>query len=332
MNSSEYPQLRQIRGIGEKRYISVLSRLAETNKSVDDLFKMSADEIKTTFKLPINVAQAIVSAKPPVQAPQAQTSVMPLDDLVSKGIRVLTPDDKDYPERVKTRLGNSAPKTLYVWGNLDLLKKPAVGFCGSRNASEKGLEVTADTARQIAELGWVIVSGHARGVDVTAHKTAIMSGGSTIIVAPEGMLVFKLRQELKKVAKPEQILIISEFAPKMTWNVRNAMTRNRTIIGLSDAMILVEARNEGGTFEAGKSTLSLNVPLYVVEYQTPGESAAGNPYFLKRGAISLRKSKDTGRANIEPLVNKVQGKGLLPPESENKPQQLALIPEPTLNQ
>jgi DNA protecting protein DprA len=332
MTMPQYPQLRQIRGIGEKRYKSIVSRLGETNKSIDDLFKMSADEIKTVFKLPINVAQAIASWNSPEQTPQPLPPTKAPDELASKGIRVLSLGDKEYPERVKTRLGNSAPKTLYVWGNLDLLDKPAVGFCGSRNASEKGLEVTADTAKQIAELGWVVVSGHARGVDVAAHKTAVINGGSTIIVAPEGILVFKLRQELKKIAKPEQILIISEFAPKMTWNVRNAMTRNRTIIGLSDAMILVEARNEGGTFEAGKSTLSLNVPLYVVEYQMPGESAAGNPYFLKRGAISLRKSKDTGRANIEPLINRVQGKGLLPQESENKPQQLALIPEPTLNQ
>ena len=81
-------------------------------------------------------------------------------------------------------------------------------------------------------------------------------------------------------------------------------------------MILVEARNEGGTFEAGKEALELKVPLYVAYYPTSGESPAGNEYFLKRGAKRLGKNKETARANIEPLKDEVSQKSS-PPSTDS---------------
>lgn len=295
MNESNDVRLRQVRGIGPKRYSTILTILADLGLSIDDLFQMSAADISVTFKIPQNVAQAISTSQVLVQHSSEVEMVF------DKGIKILKRDDLGYPRRLEKTLGDKAPSVLYFWGNLDLLNRPAVGFCGSRNVTDKGIEVTADTAKQIIQQGWVVVSGHARGVDTAAHRTALENGGSTIIVAPEGLLSFKLRRELKQVAKPENILVISEFSPEAGWSVGRAMTRNKTIIGLSNAMILVEARLEGGTFEAGKTALRFKLPLYVAQYQTPGESAAGNEYFLKHGAYPLRKSTGTGKANIDHL-------------------------------
>jgi predicted Rossmann fold nucleotide-binding protein DprA/Smf involved in DNA uptake len=163
-------------------------------------------------------------------------------------------------------------------------------------------------AQAVAE-GWVVVSGHAAGVDATAHRVALENGGSTIIVAPQGILDFKLRRELKQIAKPEQLLIISEFPPKARWNVGYAMQRNRTILALSNAMVLVEARTEGRTFEAGKQALQLKVPLFVIGFENPAQSASGNSYFLEQGAIPLLKNKHTGKANLDALKQEVQTRG-----------------------
>ncbi len=249
MSNSNEVRLREVHGVGAKRFSDIMNVLTETNESLDTLVNMPAQKIKERFKLPRNIAEAIELAfKVTPEAFEAEL-------LASKGISVFHRGMEGYPERLERTLGEESPTTLYVWGNLELLKKPSVGFCGSRSASDKGIAITEDTARQIAELGWVVVSGHARGVDAKAHQTALENGSSTIIVAAEGILDFKLRKELKRIAKPEQILVISEFPPKARWNVGYAMMRNKTIIGLSNAMILVEARNEGGTFEAGKEAL-----------------------------------------------------------------------------
>ncbi|MCI0714286.1 MAG: DNA-protecting protein DprA [Chloroflexi bacterium] len=212
---------------------------------------------------------------------------------------------EQYPQRLKSLLGEKAPEPLYYWGNLELLNKPAVGFCGSRDATDKGLQVTADTAEQILDKGWIVVSGHAKGVDSTAHRIALENGGSTIIVLPEGFNNFTLRRELKDIAKPEQLLIISEYPPEARWTAWRAMQRNKTIIGLSDAMVLVQARMKGGTFAAGEESLKYKISLFVAVYQNHGEESEGNLYFLKRGAIALKRSPTSGRANISSLVKAV---------------------------
>lgn len=216
-------------------------------------------------------------------------------------LSVIQTMDFSYPAKLKSVLVQSVPQTLHFWGNLNLFTKPSVGIAGSRNVTPKGLQVTTDIAQQVSTLGWVVVSGHARGVDVTAHRVALECGAGTIIVLAEGLQDFRLRQELKKIAKPEQLLIISEFRPKAGWHVGNAMTRNKTIVGLSDAMVLIESRMEGGTFEAGKTALKYHVPLFVAKYELPGESAAGNEYFLQRGALPILKSSHTNRAGIGEL-------------------------------
>jgi DNA protecting protein DprA len=288
---------------------------------------MSAEEIKAQFKMPINVAKAIASVSLTV-VEEPELKQLEVNPLTIKGIKVLSRDSSDYPKRLGEVLGNKAPPTLYYWGNLDLLNGPSVGFCGSREASDKGIAVAADVAKQVVALGWVVVSGHARGVDTTAHRTALENGGSTIIVAPEGLLTFKLRAELKRIAKPEHILIISEFAPEARWTVYHAMTRNRTIIGLSDAMVLVESRTEGGTFEAGNTTLRLKTPLFVVEYRINTHSS-GNTYFLQQGAIALHKSKETGKANIDQLRATVNRKLNSTDKTilDKVPEQLSLLPQ-----
>ncbi len=300
MTTTDYIQLQNVRGVGPKRFANITSKLDETGQTLASFFAMSPEAIKEQFRLPINVAQAIADASKPSDHEEVREK-NESDPLSEKGIIALKRGADNYPKRLENLLGDKAPEVIYAWGNMELLDKPAVGFCGSRNVTEKGLDVTKDAAQQITELGWVIVSGHARGADTTAHRAALENGGSTIIVAPQGILGFKLRRELKDVAKPEQILIVSEFPPDARWTVWRAMNRNKTIIGLSDAMILVEARKKGGTFQAGQTAVRLGTPLFVAHYETPGETAAGNQYFLNKGAFALKKSKETGKANIRLL-------------------------------
>ncbi len=295
-------QLTNINGIGKKRATKIEAKMREEKLSLADVFAMSSENIKKIFGLPINVAKAITDT-----AKHSSTQVV--DDETSNSepnIITLHKDDETYPQRLIKVLGDNAPENLYVWGNLDLLNKPAVGFCGSRNVTDKGLNITADVTKQIAALDWVAVSGHARGVDATAHRVALENNAGTIIVLPEGLDNFKLRPELKKIAKKENLLVISEFPLDAGWAVGRAMQRNRTIIGLSNAMVLVESRDKGGTFDAGKKALKYNHPLFVVDFQEMENSNAGNQYFIQRGAERLLKSRETGRANITFLQSKVE--------------------------
>ncbi|MDQ7028145.1 MAG: DNA-processing protein DprA [Anaerolineae bacterium] len=328
------PNLMDIKGIGKKRYAIINTKMTENNWSLNDVYAMSPDTIKKIFKLPINVAKAISETGKKAVAERKQSKpdkvVQPkttTDKLSEKDTQVFDKKDSNYPNRLKQILGDAAPEKLYIWGNLELIDKPSIGFCGSRNVSDKGLAVTADVAQQIAELGWVVVSGHARGVDATAHRVALENNAGTIIVLPQGINGFKLRSELRRYAKKENLLIISEFPLNARWNVGYAMQRNRTIIGLSDAMVLVESRTKGGTFNAGKTALQYQHPLFVVTFDDKKPSNAGNDYFIQRGATRLMKSQTTGRANITTLRQQVESQQARDNLPSAKPTQMTLLLE-----
>ena len=136
-----------------------------------------------------------------------------------------------------------------------------------------------------------MVSGYAHGVDLAAHRAAMEAGGTTILVLVEGVLRFQVKNEVADVLRPDNHLILSQFPPQLPWIARNAMKRNGTIIGLSDAMILVESGMGGGTFAAGEETLRRHHPLFVVDFAEPGPSAEGNPYFISRGGCPVRGNR-----------------------------------------
>lgn len=210
--------------------------------------------------------------------------------------------DNNYPDSLK-KLGDHAPLVLSYIGNTDLLKKDSVGFCGSRSASGKGLTVTKDCAEQLVNYDFVIISGYASGVDITAHKTALENNGETIIVIPEGINHFRIKEDVQKIWDWKKVLVISEFMPDAAWSVSNAMQRNSTIVALSNAMILIESSASGGSMDAGKKALEMKKPLYTPFYEGMPESAVGNRILIEKGAIKLGRKRETGRANMTKIIS-----------------------------
>ncbi len=229
-----------------------------------------------------------------------------VERLEERQVHLLPISSSSYPVQLKTRLGEKAPPLLFVSGNLSLIHRVGVGFCGSRHASEKGLSVAADCSEQLARAQLNVVSGFAAGVDAEAHRAALASGGTTTVVLAEGILRFRLKAELKGSWDPERAVVVSEFPPGLAWSIGNAMQRNRTIGGLSHAMILIEARSQGGSFEAGKTCLALGIPLFAAVYEGMPESATGNEELIQSGAKPLLRSRSTGRANVSPVIAAAQ--------------------------
>lgn len=221
----------------------------------------------------------------------------------SHDVRFNTVLDQSYPVNLKSLLKLNTPPVLSMIGNINLLSNRTVGFSGSRKVSEKGIAITKDCVEQLSqEKDISIVSGYAQGVDKEAHYTALATGGSTIIVLPNGISSFYVRQELKDVWDWDRVLVISEYLPKDKWSVSRAMNRNNTIIGLSNIMVVVEAGLTGGSLDAGLRALEDNKPLYVPLYSDYPESALGNKVLLERGAKCIRWSRQSNRANVMALL------------------------------
>lgn len=211
--------------------------------------------------------------------------------------------DETYPLMLRRLLRMNTPPVLSMIGNTNLLSQKKVGFCGSRYASEKGLAVTLDCVEQLSQMkNLSIVSGYAQGVDKEAHRTALQSGGNTIIVLPNGISSFYVREELKDVWDWERVLVISEYLPKDKWTVSRAMNRNKTIIGLCDSIVVVEAGLTGGSMDAGLRALEDSKPLFVPVFSDYPESALGNQILLQKGAQRIGRSRTSHRANVEPMM------------------------------
>lgn len=232
-------------------------------------------------------------------------------------LRSVAPSDPQYPSSVNVLFAPKQSPTLYFAGNSALLSQIGVGVCGSRKSSDKGIETVKDCAYQIARGGRPVVSGNAAGIDVAAHRAALEAGGNTILVLPEGIHHFRVQKDLRDVWDWNRVLVVSQFEPDAPWSVYRAMDRNRLIIALSGAMIVVEAGESGGTVNAGISTLKAGKPLYVAVYENMPEKAPGNEKLLQLGAKRVFKGRSSGRAKMTGIFMDISSVPGVPPSDED---------------
>jgi DNA processing protein len=172
-----------------------------------------------------------------------------------------------------------------------------VGFCGSRNASERGIEVASDCATQFSEASVVVISGYAAGVDMASHEAALMHGGQTVVILPEGIDQFRIKKSVKDLWDWDRVLVLSHFPRNSVWRADRAMERNKLIVALSGAVVVIEAGETGGTLNAGFCALKMNKPLFVAVYDQTNR-AKGNEILLQQGGRKLQRSRATRRAQL----------------------------------
>ena len=284
-------QLMLSKGIGDVSIKKILNyTFSNPNCTLKDLC-LAPDKLINIIRCNENTINSVIS-----NSNKAQKLY---DDICKQGIQIITEKDKDYPQKLIDTLGPSCPPVLFLHGNIALLSSLSVGFCGSRKASNKGLEITSQCADILVKNGISVVSGYASGVDMAAHSSALHNSGNTIFVLAEGILKYTRKKTIENLLSEKNHLFLSQFLPDSNWNVGNAMKRNSLIIGLSEVMILVESGNSGGTFAAGNESLKRGTPLFVIDYANPEVSAEANPYFIKNGGLPIR-----GKNNI-PNLDKV---------------------------
>ena len=171
------------------------------------------------------------------------------------GGQAIVSTDGDYPERVKMSLGNAAPPFLCAVGNFELLEADAAGVVGTRKPSEEGTRLAERCARVFGERGVPVISGGAEGVDTTAHKAALDAGGTTVVVLPQGLIVYRGPKELLVAVEDGRALLLSQFSPDAPWSTHAALTRNATIAALSRLVCVIEPGRRGGSIRTARHAL-----------------------------------------------------------------------------
>ena len=202
-------------------------------------------------------------------------------------------NSKFYPDRL--RYIDSPPKQLYCLGNLELLNyKNNIAMIGSRKCSLYGERAANDFSFNLANEDICIVSGLAKGIDSVSHIGALNANGKTIAVLGSGLdNIYPV--ENKKLA--ERIvknggLLISEYPLGTLALKQHFPARNRIISGLSDSVLVVEARKNSGTNITVDFALEQGKNVFVIPGNIYSKTSDGTNFLITEGAIPVMSYKD----------------------------------------
>jgi DNA processing protein len=285
--------LHSVAGIGAATFQKLLDKFNSPKK----VYAAKKEAIASIPRLSSAKAEQILAVNEKMD--QIENLMLRLDDL---GVNMLTIADEDYPTLL--RQVKNPPPIVYLYGRILEQDEKSIAIVGSRNASEKGLQIARGFGKRLAERGYTIISGYAKGIDTESHLGALDGNGRTIMVLSTGMMHFKLRDagfESYEFLK-QNGAVISEMFPTESWTVGAAMARNRLVVGLSKAVLVVECGLKSGTMNAAHVAQQMNRPLFVLKYQNIGEHVLGNEKLLESGAIDIQRFSD-----VEKIDNYISG-------------------------
>lgn len=185
------------------------------------------------------------------------------------------------------------PPLLFARGRLELLGTLMLGVVGTRRPTPYGSAAAARLAGDLAGAGMTIVSGMARGIDTSAHKSAIEAGGGTVAVFGCGVDQI-YPAENRKLAEQiaSQGLILSEFPMAFPPYPQNFPIRNRIISGMSAGVLVVEGSEYSGSAITAKLAVEQNREVFAVPGNITSKMSWGPNLLIKQGAKLVQEWND----------------------------------------
>lgn len=183
------------------------------------------------------------------------------------------------------------PPYLFMLGTLP--DPPALAIVGSRKVTEYGARITRELAEDLAAAGLTIVSGFARGIDTIAHKAAIAVNGKTIAVwgtGPDEVYPDENKDLVDQVAAHG--CVVTEFPFGLAPDAANFPVRNRLIAGLSDGVLVAQARRKSGALLTAEHALEQGKEIFAIPGEIGQESFVGTHGLLKQGARIVTCAED----------------------------------------
>jgi len=182
--------------------------------------------------------------------------------------------DKEYPERLKHCL--DGPILFFQRGNIDLVSKKIISIVGTRKVTTFGSKFCEELIEELAPVNPVIVSGFAYGVDIVAHRAALDNDLQTIACLAHGFnQVYPKVHEKYVSAVEENGGFISEFWSSDAFDRTNFLRRNRIIAGMSEATVVIESAEKGGSLVTADIANSYNREVFAVPGRTSDSQSQG---------------------------------------------------------
>src|SRR5690625_649227 len=171
--------------------------------------------------------------------------------------------DKTYPELLKHCI--DSPILLFQKGNISLKNRPILSIVGTRKDTDHGKAFVNKLIEGLAPLNPIIVSGFAFGIDISAHKAALKNNLQTIGCMAQGLTKIYPKDHYKYKATVEANGgLVTNFWNQAELDRKNFLSRNRIIAGMSEATLVVESGERGGSLVTADIAFSYDRPVFAV--------------------------------------------------------------------
>ena len=232
-----------------------------------------------------------------------------LERYESKGIKVITVFDKEYPSLLRRKLLLKAPAVLLYAGNLELANKVGIGIVGSRNVNEEIIEFGKALIEKAVSEKMIIYTGGAKGVDSIAEQAALAYGGAVVEFLADSLEDKIKNPEVIKAILEGRLLLFTDTKADIGFSVAKAMNRNKYIYNSSYGTFVVSSDyNVGGTWAGAIEALRReyckvfiwNNPKYLGNMKLISEKK-GIPYELSEKYI--REILDEEKHVVSEVLN-----------------------------
>lgn len=210
-----------------------------------------------------------------------------LDRLLTRlekgGIRFLWHDSEEFPKRLR-RIPD-APVGLFLQGRLPKAEIPAIAIVGTRQSTPYGEFVARQFGQGFADSGVPVVSGLALGIDAAAHKGCLLGEGFPVAVLGSGIgAPYPRNNTVLYRNVTDRGCVISEYGPGVPALSHHFPNRNRLIAGLSDGVVVVEAKAKSGTLITVDRALEQGKGVYVIPGRVTDQNSIGCNQLIREGA------------------------------------------------
>ncbi len=255
---------------------------------------------------------------------QSRAFATELEHLHPPHTTLLTFLDPFYPSAL--RWIPEPPLVLYMRGTLHERNRFAVAVVGSRKPSNYGKVVAQRLSTALAQHGYTVVSGLARGIDSQAHQGTLEAGGETLAVLGSGLNVIYPPENRRLYDRiKEHGAVLSEFPFDTKPDRWNFPRRNRIISGLSLGTLVIEAAASSGALHTARHALEQGREVFAVPGRIDAPNSRGTNGLIKGGAKLVERIEDILDEFPETIRAGVQALPLSAPSGE--PSQAALGPQ-----
>ncbi len=269
-------------GIKYKTYEILINSLGSLNK----IYHASKEQLKEIKNLKESTIEKILNNKIKNDIERH------LNFMKKNKIDIIYINDKEYPQRLKEIY--DPPICLYIKGNKNILINNGIAIIGCRDYSEYGKENALKFSYEIAKNKVNIISGLAKGIDSFAHIGALKANEKTIAVVGTGLDIVYPKENIKLANEiiNKEGAIITEYPLGTKPNRWNFPARNRIISGLSNGVLVIEAKEKSGTLITVDFALEQGRNIYCIPGNINSANSYGTNELIKQGAEIVTKSNE----------------------------------------